>query len=163
MKVFVQVGLMLIIVAWIKSTQCQATWKSAQLTPEEEQRCCVDAHTSVLQISHLKSELAKQSQTIIDLRDELLSQISQLRLTEGRIAPPGTNWWTAANDIDEEGTWTWADVDHSFSFNHWIPGEPNDNSIGEDCGELWETYQFELNDRECAFATKFICEYEIAL
>ena len=48
-------------------------------------------------------------------------------------------WWTAANDIDEEGIWVWADVDKPVVFNHWRNGDP-DNYPRWGGRKLWKTY-----------------------
>ena len=47
-------------------------------------------------------------------------------------ATNSTTCWIGLNDIDDEGTFVWADGTDS-TFTYWTPGEPNNSSDGEDC------------------------------
>ena len=72
----------------------------------------------------------------------------------------GVQWWTAANDIDQEAEWVWADVSAEFRFNHWCPRCP-DNKTNEDCGELrLRSGRILMNDIQCHFLSNIMCEYD---
>ena len=43
--------------------------------------------------------------------------------------------WIGINDIDNEGTFVWADGSGS-TYRQWLSGQPDDNSGNEDCGEI---------------------------
>ncbi|ELT94463.1 hypothetical protein CAPTEDRAFT_227762 [Capitella teleta] len=74
------------------------------------------------------------------------------------------NWWNAANDIDNEGVWVWADINQPVTIDRWgstLGGiEPNNEGGQEHCGELRSDFNFLLNDSQCTKKFMFICEYE---
>ena len=47
-------------------------------------------------------------------------------------ATNSTICWIGLNDIDDEGTFVWADGTDS-TFTYWTPGEPSNSSDDEDC------------------------------
>ena len=66
----------------------------------------------------------------------------------------GSSCWIGINDIDNEGTFVWADGSES-TYRQWDSGEPSDAGGNEDCGEtvLGESW----NDQPCALAN--ICYF----
>ena len=61
------------------------------------------------------------------------------------------------NDIDNEGTWVWADGDTS-TYTNWLPGEPNNNyGVGaQNCGWTW--YNGLVDDVWCTYeASCYFC------
>ena len=73
----------------------------------------------------------------------------------------GVQWWTAANDIDQEAEWVWADVSAEFIFNHWCPNNPDNAGGKEHCGELRVLAGvFGMNDVACETKISMICEYD---
>ena len=44
--------------------------------------------------------------------------------------------WLGLNDIENEGTWVWADGDAS-TYRNWHPGQPDDHSGSQDCSWTW--------------------------
>ncbi|ELU18635.1 hypothetical protein CAPTEDRAFT_209190 [Capitella teleta] len=67
-------ALILILALWTTSVQCQATWKLTPLTAEQGQRCCVDAHSALLQIAQLKSQLSQLHLQLQETRSSLQQQ-----------------------------------------------------------------------------------------
>lgn len=47
--------------------------------------------------------------------------------------PSDAYCWIGLNDIDNEGTFVWADGNNS-TYRDWYPGRPNDVDIDQDCG-----------------------------
>ena len=71
----------------------------------------------------------------------------------------GDNFFTGANDIDEEGVWTYWHSGKPVTYVNWASGQP-DNYKNEDCMEI----NFELNafnDRHCTANAKFVCEVPV--
>lgn len=72
-----------------------------------------------------------------------------------RIAAIGNkSTWLGLNDLDEEGTFVWADG-AAPAFENWNANEPNDYGTGEDCGHalgngLW-------NDMPCGSGMWALC------
>ena len=66
----------------------------------------------------------------------------------------GSSCWIGLNDIDNEGTYVWADGTAS-TYTHWTPGEPSGGS--EDCTEMYPTTG-NWNDKTCSSAsTCYFC------
>ncbi|KAI8798644.1 C-type lectin domain family 4 member M, partial [Biomphalaria glabrata] len=77
-----------------------------------------------------------------------------------------TKIWIGLNDIEVEGTYRWED-DNSICSQNWInqtfiPGEPNNQIIGdqngEDCINFYHFYSDLLNDSPCSINYTYICE-----
>ena len=56
------------------------------------------------------------------------------------------NCWIGINDIDNEGTFMWADGTES-TYTRWGSGEPSDSGGDEDCGETFPNEYW--NDDSC--------------
>ena len=66
------------------------------------------------------------------------------------------NCWFGLNDIDNEGTYVWADGTAS-TYTRWLPGAPNNDGVNtEDCGEFQSTGFW--NDAVCTHGFKcYLC------
>ncbi len=66
--------------------------------------------------------------------------------------------WMGLDDLALEGTFVWASG-APVSFTSWGPGEPNDASGGEDCGEIFMVGAVGAwNDLFCTFPRPYVCE-----
>ncbi|ELT94955.1 hypothetical protein CAPTEDRAFT_195268 [Capitella teleta] len=131
-----------------------SSWFNASSTYKEARR-----------ISALDERLTEKGVSLEGSLSQIRSDLEQLAgITESQSIILGwnaRNWFTAANDIDTEGVWRWADVDRPFSVDQceWSPNEPNNALSGEDCGVL-EYSEVWMNDRHCQYRCAFICEYK---
>ena len=67
----------------------------------------------------------------------------------------GTNCWIGLNDIDNEGTFVWADGSGS-TFRFWASGQPNDDQDNQDCVETYGDVSW--NDLPCDYTvTCYFC------
>ncbi|KAK3581658.1 hypothetical protein CHS0354_033416 [Potamilus streckersoni] len=74
---------------------------------------------------------------------------------------PIIEYWTAGNDIINEGHWVWAPNSEPMEFKPWAPGEPNrDVHDKDDCAGLFNYEDFLMNDDNCDESRFFICEHE---
>lgn len=89
----------------------------------------------------------------------VLGDVIEASAVAGGPAPTpavGGGWFIGLSDRATEGTFVWID-DTVPEFTAWNPGEPNDASGNEDCGEMavpggtW-------NDVPCDASRAFICE-----
>ncbi|ELT89409.1 hypothetical protein CAPTEDRAFT_103991, partial [Capitella teleta] len=73
------------------------------------------------------------------------------------------NWWTAANDIDNEAQWVWADVNQPMSSSAapWASTQPDNLGNREHCGDVVSKYGHKMNDAPCEFQYASICEYNL--
>lgn len=69
----------------------------------------------------------------------------------------GASFWVGLSDLDAEGTFRWVDGVEVDPAAPWLPGEPNDFRMTEDCAEL-VTARDGFNDFNCAARSGFICE-----
>ena len=67
---------------------------------------------------------------------------------------------TGANDIDEEGVWTYWHSGKPVIYANWLPGEPNNSQNNEDCMEI-QTSLNGYNDFLCTADAKFVCEVPV--
>ena len=63
-------------------------------------------------------------------------------------APTGSDCWIGLNDLDNEGTFVWADGTNS-SYRNWEAGQPNnlESNGDQDCVHSWVTQEW--NDLWC--------------
>ena len=79
------------------------------------------------------------------LVEQILSQ-----MTPEQVAPHATpHAWIGFNDLQQEGSFTWADG-ADVTFTYWSPGEPNDAGSGEDCAILNWSATGAWNDATCS-------------
>ncbi|ELU02366.1 hypothetical protein CAPTEDRAFT_125483, partial [Capitella teleta] len=73
------------------------------------------------------------------------------------------NWWTAANDINNEAQWVWADVNQPMSSSAalWASGQPTNFGNNEHCGEVASRFGHKMNDAPCESQCVSICEYSL--
>ena len=67
--------------------------------------------------------------------------------------------WIAANDIEVEGLWRWADQPEDSTFllySNWAWGNPDNGGAGEDCAEIWKSGEW--NDAPCYSKRSFVCD-----
>jgi len=65
--------------------------------------------------------------------------------------------WIGAHDIDNEGTFAWADGTLlSAGYTNWADNEPNDYGDGEDCAEIKTDGTW--NDSPCSSTRPFACQ-----
>ncbi len=73
--------------------------------------------------------------------------------------------WIGANDIEQEGVWTWVNGD-VFSYSNWGPNEPNNFLDGEHCvvlwgyDDVWERYRGEWADATGSFEVASMIEWD---
>ncbi|EDW37411.1 GL26241 [Drosophila persimilis] len=70
-------------------------------------------------------------------------------------------YWTAGNDLGNEGEHVWHSTGEPLTLNIWSPGEPNNKEGVEHCDEVWYGGARALNllnDKDCSFKLHFICE-----
>ncbi|XP_062613132.1 echinoidin-like [Saccostrea cucullata] len=69
------------------------------------------------------------------------------------------SYWLGGNDMEIEGTFTWAKSGNPVTFTDWNPGQPDDyGNSGEDCIELQGAMDYHWNDLPCIARHRFICE-----
>ncbi|XP_043980117.1 galactose-specific lectin nattectin-like [Gambusia affinis] len=68
--------------------------------------------------------------------------------------------WVGGYDSAEEGTWMWSDGSR-FLFNHWGPGQPNNQDGNENCMVISAGGNYHMNDDICSKELPFICAYTI--
>nr|XP_039251244.1 collectin-10-like isoform X1 [Styela clava] len=69
--------------------------------------------------------------------------------------------WIGLNDIQEENTFTWEDgIRATAGSTPWHGGQPNNWNGDQDCVEMVESFDWELNDEDCTYANKYLCEIE---
>ena len=74
--------------------------------------------------------------------------------------------WLGGNDIEEEGTWKWADCT-PWDYTFWAPREPKNWGGHEDCLQQHGDTHTELplawkwNDKNCNDKFKFLCSKRI--
>ncbi|XP_008281236.1 C-type lectin domain family 4 member E-like [Stegastes partitus] len=73
-----------------------------------------------------------------------------------------SGFWIGLTDMDVEGKWVWINNVTEVEQRYWMPGEPNDQHQGEDCGVAvyssinpWET---RYDGRCTVFKLHWICE-----
>ncbi|KAH8329088.1 hypothetical protein KR074_003512, partial [Drosophila pseudoananassae] len=70
-------------------------------------------------------------------------------------------YWTSGSDYASQGKHEWFSTGLPVSLEIWAPGMP-DNDNGEHCDEIGYnkeiSYQHRLNDIQCAFKKRYICE-----
>ena len=68
-------------------------------------------------------------------------------------------FWTAANDIQKEGTFVWTGSnDLVTGYTDWYPNEPNQSGGEEDCMTFFPNVNFHWNDEGCEMQEFYICE-----
>ncbi|XP_049338855.1 hepatic lectin-like [Astyanax mexicanus] len=67
------------------------------------------------------------------------------------------HFWIGLKQKSEENTtsWIWSDGSYS-SYEFWDNGQP-DNSVGDNCVQLWSDLLFQWNDVQCCWPGPFIC------
>ena len=74
--------------------------------------------------------------------------------------------YLGGNDIEEEGTWKWADCT-PWDYTFWAPGEPKNWDGNEDClQQHGDTHTglplaWKWNDKNCNDKFKFLCSKRI--
>ncbi|XP_077974068.1 lectin-like isoform X2 [Styela clava] len=71
------------------------------------------------------------------------------------------NTWIGLNDIREENTFIWEDgVTATAGSTPWRGGQPNNWSGNQDCVDMSASFDWKLNDEDCAQTFKYLCEIE---
>ena len=75
--------------------------------------------------------------------------------------------WLGGNDIEEEGTWKWADCT-PWDYTFWASSEPNNQGGGEDClhqltnpSEYGGYLHWKWKDSKCSNKFGFLCSKRI--
>ncbi|XP_053120219.1 regenerating islet-derived protein 4-like [Hemicordylus capensis] len=73
----------------------------------------------------------------------------------------GNNIWIGLHTFHQDRKWRWADG-AAYTYNTWMPREPNNQGGNEDCVELWRSSDFsKWNDAPCTKRNAYICMYEL--
>jgi len=56
------------------------------------------------------------------------------------------HFWIGLNDIDEEGSFVWAESNDAVSYSNWAPNNPTDFDNGADC--VWKTHRVEEDGKD---------------
>ena len=72
----------------------------------------------------------------------------------------GDNFFTGANDIDEEGVWTYWHSGKPVTYGNWQSGQPDNNQTNGDCMEIHISLN-STNNRHCTADAKFVCEVPV--
>ncbi|XP_078603221.1 C-type lectin-like [Branchiostoma floridae x Branchiostoma japonicum] len=69
-------------------------------------------------------------------------------------------YWFGLHDRREEGSFEWMDGTALGEYNHWAPGEPNNNGGNEDCVHYcsYKSWEDKWNDEPCGRPYRFICQ-----
>ncbi|XP_069102748.1 perlucin-like [Argopecten irradians] len=73
-------------------------------------------------------------------------------------APSHGEFFIGGSDFFVEGHWIWSTESVPVTNSHWLPGNPSDSNIGEDCMAVSAGGQW--NDIACDRHLPFICETE---
>ncbi|EDW11712.2 C-type lectin 37Da [Drosophila mojavensis] len=70
------------------------------------------------------------------------------------------SYWTSGTDLGKEGYHTWFSSGKPININIWDPGMPNNVDNLQHCDEMgWrDGVRSGLNDRQCEFLNRYICE-----
>lgn len=75
------------------------------------------------------------------------------------IGLKNVRWWTAGNDLAEEGKFYWG-FNQRKTYTNWDVRQPDNAGGNEHCTEIWnQNGGFFWNDRPCTVENLFICEY----
>ncbi len=85
-----------------------------------------------------------------DSAEELTAFLAAVQATY----PGGKAGWIGANDIDDEGTFVWADGS-PLTYTNWNGNEPNDWGGNEDCGQTLANGKW--NDMPCTYTMAAFC------
>ena len=79
-------------------------------------------------------------------------------LTKGLANRGYDRAWFGGSDIEEEGTWKWADCT-PWEFTFWKAGEPNNFGGNQHC--LWHHIYHSWDDYKCSEEQVFVCSKKI--
>ena len=79
-------------------------------------------------------------------------------LTKGLANRGYDRAWFGGSDIEEEGTWKWADCT-PWEFTFWKAGEPNNFGGNQHC--LWHHIHHQWDDYKCSEEHLFVCSKKI--
>ena len=66
--------------------------------------------------------------------------------------------WIGANDLIQEGKWTWISDHSTIGYSYWHTGQPSNTWGVEDCGQLFKQDSHTWNDAPCSHRCGYICE-----
>ena len=72
----------------------------------------------------------------------------------------GANFFTGANDIDEEGVWAYWHSGKPVTYANWRSGQPNNNLNKKDCMVIRIKFN-RSDDWQCTVKAKFVCEVPV--
>lgn len=70
------------------------------------------------------------------------------------------NVWIGAHDSERESTFVWESDNSSLSYSDWVPEEPNNHYLNEDCASMRKKHDYRWNDVPCSMLLSYICEIQ---
>nr|ABD60990.1 lectin [Glossina morsitans morsitans] len=111
------------------------------------------------------NECASKNMSLITLDSEQKEKMLTKLLRE--VFNSTRNLWLGANDLAEEGKFTWASTGAVFDYsnwslnrskNNWRVRNPDNYQNKEHCVHYWRESEFEWNDNVCGTKMGLICE-----
>jgi hypothetical protein len=90
--------------------------------------------------------------------DEVTFVISTAKAYRNWRTIDWAGFWVGAHDLQHEGVFKWSTSHIQVHFNYWLPGQPDSNSVDEDCMMTLVNKQGKWNDAPCDRKLYFVCE-----
>ncbi|CAH1256179.1 NCAN [Branchiostoma lanceolatum] len=119
---------------------------------------------TVYHVFNERKTYAQAQQTCQSINGQLadIKSMDLQKFIEGLIRGVDSrqSYWFGLSDQRVERVWTWTDGTpiSNCDFSYWAPGEPNDGSGGQDCGQLWAYAGFKWDDVQCNSQLSFVCQ-----
>nr|XP_039263134.1 C-type lectin domain family 4 member K-like [Styela clava] len=110
-------------------------------------------------MTYFAAEKICQSENSLLVTSGIRDPVIRSELIKKVVQPGGYDTWIGVNDIKNEGHWVWLDnVTSNLNDTYWMEGRPNNYNGNENCGHLWKTHNYKVNDANCKEFMYFICE-----